>query len=119
MPDLLAPGAIMFTASPNYGAPQGVSAEGGPRASKSIYDWGTYNVAGTVKIDSTPDIPVKRRVRLLDGLTYRVVAETWSDPVTGGYSFPNVRIGPWLIVAADYTGDYNAVVADNVLGVPV
>lgn len=82
-------------------------------------DGGVYFVTGTVAIDSTPDIPVHRKVRLFAARSGRLVRETWSDPVTGEYRFERIRIGPWLVVAHDYTNSYNAVVADNILAVPM
>ena len=99
-----------------YGPPTGGNALGGPLAGGDIEDGGKYCVQGTVGIDSTPDIMVHRKVRLFCTRTGRLVREQWSDPVTGAYLFEHVRIGPWTIMSHDYTGNYNAVVADNVLG---
>lgn len=83
------------------------------------YDGGAFKVAGTVAIDATPDIPVKRRVRLFCRVTGRMVAETWSDAVSGAYLFESIRVGPWTVVGYDYADSYNAVVADNISGVPM
>lgn len=87
-----------------------------------LIDWqdgGRRKVSGTVKIDSSPDIPVRRKVRLFCAVSGRLVRETWSDPVTGAYSFEYVRPGPWMVTTHDYTGSYNAVVADNILAEPM
>lgn len=91
--------------------------DGGMR--QNPYDGGAFKVAGTVAIDATPDIPVKRRVRLFCRVTGRMVAETWSDAVSGAYLFESIRVGPWTVVGYDYADSYNAVVADNISGVPM
>lgn len=70
-------------------------------------------VSGTLAV--APATPVARRVRLFrerDGL---MVRETWSDPVTGAYSFPYIdRSYVYTVVAYDYLHTYRAVVADNI-----
>lgn len=76
-------------------------------------DGGPYQIVSTVAIDSTPDIPVRRKVRLICTRSGRLVRETWSDAATGVYQFRNIRRGPWTIITHDYTGTYNAVVADH------
>ena len=81
-------------------------------------DGGAYRVAGTVAIDGTPTTPVHRRVRLLERITYRVVAEQWSDPVTGAFEFRNLANQQYLVVAEDYTRYYNVVTADAITPVP-
>ena len=65
----------------------------------------------------TPDVPVTRRVRLYY-VSGALVKEVWSNP-DGSYEFLAVAIGPWMVVANDHTGEYNAVIADNILGVPM
>ena len=85
---------------------------------KDTQDGDTFKVQGTVAIDATPDIPVKRKVRLFCLQSGRLVRETWSDPVTGGYLFEYVRQGPWFITAHDHTGTYVGVIADNLLAEP-
>lgn len=83
------------------------------------YDGGAFKVFGTIAIDATPDIPVMRRVRLFCRVTGRLIAETWSDTVSGVYLFENVRVGPWTVIGYDHMDSYNAVVADNISGVPM
>jgi hypothetical protein len=78
-------------------------------------DGGNYQIVSTVEIDSSPDIPVHRKVRLFCARSGRLVRETWSDAATGAYEFRHIRRGPWVIVAHDYTGTYNAVIADPML----
>ena len=63
--------------------------------------------------------PVRRRVRLHDQPTGRVVREMWSDPVSGNYQFVGLRAGTYYITAFDHTGLYNGeVVTDVVLPAP-
>lgn len=118
MPDLFF-GAVYAAepaASPGY---PGAVAVGGCFDGADGQDGGNYAVTGTVAIDSTPDIPVHRRVRLICTISGRLVRETWSDPISGIYEFKNVRVGPWTVLAHDYSGVYNAVVADAIMGVPL
>ena len=72
----------------------------------SAADGGTLRVAGTVKIDGTPAVPVRRRVRLFDVATGRPVRQVWSG-ADGTFLFDKVL-----------TRTYNAVVADRVSAVP-
>ena len=74
---------------------------------------GAGRIAGTVKIDSSPDYPVWRRVRLFDRRDNRLVRETWSDPVTGAYAFEYINpTRQYVVVAYDHSGGYNAEVLD-------
>ncbi|MFN4325247.1 MAG: hypothetical protein ACK4FP_05105 [Azonexus sp.] len=107
---------ISHSVSGLIGPPLGGRLAGVATTVKDTQDGGTFKVQGTVAIDATPDIPVKRKVRLFCLQSGRLVREAWSDPVTGAYRFEYVRQGPWLVVSHDYTGSYNAVVADNILG---
>ncbi len=79
-------------------------------------DVGTGTVSGTVKKLNTPDnIPLQRRVRLHDKLGMRLIRETWSDPVTGAFSFTNVQAGGrYVVIAYDHPHQYRAVIDDSV-----
>ena len=81
---------------------------------------GVGRVAGTVKRDAEPDLPLRRRVRLhreRDGL---LVREVWSDPVTGAYSFDHIDgTKAYTVVTYDHLHDYRAVIADNITPEPV
>lgn len=80
---------------------------------------GIYKVIGTTKVTGTPDIPVARRVRLYNLSSAGVLAkERWSNP-DGSYEFRAIAKGPWFVVSHDHTGEYNAVVADNVTAEPM
>ena len=66
------------------------------------------------------DLPVSRRVLLVDERANFVVRETWSDAVTGAYSFeyinPAVR---YLVISYDYKQNFRAAVADNLTAEPM
>jgi hypothetical protein len=80
------------------------------------YDGGTFRISGTVAIDDSPDIPVKRRVRLFDRRSARVIRETTSDETTGFYSFEKIKYQEYFVVAFDdlLGEDYNAVIKDRI-----
>lgn len=85
------------------------------------FEFGGFGrIAGTVKEDGTPDVPVKRRVRLhreQDGL---VVREVWSHPTTGAYSFDYIDATKrYTVITYDYEHDYRAVIADNITPEPM
>lgn len=77
---------------------------------------GIGRVSGTVAIDDSPDIPVKRRVRLYrqrDGL---LIEEKWSDPITGAFSFDYIdELQTYFVISFDHTGTYPAVCGDNLV----
>ncbi|WP_435105569.1 hypothetical protein [Arhodomonas sp. AD133] len=81
------------------------------------YWGGRGRITGTVKVKQSDgtEVPVHRRVRLLERRTAILVAETWSDATTGAYEFKGVdEHRRFTVLAHDYTGEHNAVVADNV-----
>lgn len=80
-----------------------------------IEDGGTYSITSTVKVKGSPDMPVYRRVRLFELQTGRLVRETWSDPVTGAYSFPQIKNRKYFSVSHDHTLFYNAAIADQLV----
>lgn len=89
----------------------------GSRLQYLPFDGGPYRVAGTVKIDGTPAVPVRRRVRLFHRFSGRLLRETWSAP-DGTFEFAKVALDTYLVVADDYTGVYEAEAADRVVAVP-
>jgi len=74
-------------------------------------------IAGTLR--NTPDLPVRRRTRLHDQTTGRLVLEVWSDATTGAYSFDNIRQGTFYITAFDHTGSYGGVIETDVTPEPM
>lgn len=77
---------------------------------------GLFRVDGTVKVAGSPDVPIRRKVCLVEKKSRRIANETWSDAASGAYTFSSVKQGPWVVLAFDHTGEYNAVVADNISG---
>lgn len=85
------------------------------RDAKDRYFGGSGVITGTVKEKHTPtNTPVYRRVRLIrdrDGLFIR---ETWSDPVTGNYSFSDIDAAEtYTALSYDHTGNFRVVAADK------
>lgn len=107
-----APGKALFAASTRK---PGVSLKPLTLAG-DLRSGGRYTVRGTTKVAGTPDVPVARRVRLYHMTQAGFMArEIWSE-ADGSYEFRNVDRGPWFVVSHDHTGEYNAVIADNVMG---
>lgn len=92
----------------------GLAVVGGRMYERDIVDGGTGTISGTVYIHGTPDLPTARQVRLFDQQRGRLIRETWSDPLTGAYSFRNLRPGRYTVVAHDHSGTYNAVIKDRI-----
>ena len=86
-----------------------------PPSQLDIYDAGRGRIIGTVKEKGSPsNIPLKRRVVLLSMPGSRVIRETWSDPVGGGYEFSEIAMDRrYTVISYDHTGTYRGVVADN------
>jgi len=79
-----------------------------------VYHGGDGRIDATVKEKGTPDMPLRRKVRLVRERDGTVVRETWSDPVTGAYSFTNInRNERYTVISYDYEFNYRAVIADN------
>lgn len=80
-----------------------------------VYDAGRGRIVGTVKEKSYPaNAPLMRKVVLLSMPGSRAIRETWSDPVTGVYTFDEVAMDRvYTVVSYDHTGIYRGVVADN------
>lgn len=69
---------------------------------------------------ASTNVPLRRRVQLYNQRDSRLVREVWSDPVTGEYSFDNIRGDTtYFVIAFDHTGHYRAVIADNLTPEPI
>lgn len=69
---------------------------------------------------ASTNVPLRRRVQLYNQRDSRLVREVWSDPVTGEYSFDNIRGDTtYFVIAFDHTGHYRAVIADNLTPEPL
>lgn len=81
---------------------------------------GHYSTAaGTTKKTGTPNVLVRRRVRLHDQPTGRLLREVWSDAATGAYQFTSLPAGTYYVTAFDHTGEYNGeIMTDVVLPTP-
>jgi hypothetical protein len=88
---------------------------------RNHYYAGAHHITGTVKEKDLPeDRPVSRRVLLFDERTYAVVRETWSDAITGTYSFEKISPVPrYVVIAYDYKHNFRAVIADNLRAEPM
>jgi len=84
----------------------------------SSYYRGTGEIVGTLNIAAAPDnIPVARRVQLIDPKGNTVVRETWSD-AQGNYLFHMLNVyKEWTVMAYDYSESYRSVVADRIQAV--
>ena len=78
---------------------------------------GRGRVTGTVKEKSLPaNTPLRRLVRLHREPDGAFVQATWSDAVTGEYVFEGVRPDhTYFVTSFDYSGNYRAVIADNII----
>ena len=64
---------------------------------------------------SAPNLPVQRKVRLIDEFTGLMVREVFSDPVTGAYEFLYVSTDhKYTVVSYDWANNFRAVLADNI-----
>ena len=75
-------------------------------------------ISSTVKIHGTSDVPAARKVGLFLRRTMERVAITWSDPVTGIYTFSGLQtIEPFFIASLDHTLAFDGVLHDNIMAV--
>jgi len=99
-----------------YVGPQGQAAflASGLYALRPLDD-GPYRIAGTVANDGTPVVPVRRRVRLFDQATGRLVRQVWSQEDTGAFEFSGLALRPYLVVTDDHTRLYDPVARSEVV----
>ena len=63
-------------------------------------------ITGAVEEKATPNIPLRRRVRLHRDVDGMMVRETWSDAVTGAYTFTDINPAyTYTVVAYPVTGE--------------
>ena len=75
-------------------------------------------ISSTVKIHGTSDVPAARKVGLFLRRTMERVAITWSDPVTGVYTFSGLQtIEPFFVASLDHTLAFDGVLHDNIMAV--
>ena len=68
-------------------------------AVESYYDGGTTRIDGTVTYNGSPGA---RKVSLFTLKDKRLIMETWSDPVTGAYSFTRLKDQEYFVWSDDY-----------------
>lgn len=83
------------------------------------FDGGAFQIVGTTKNTGTPPTPVRRRVRLHEQSSGRIVRETWSDATTGAYTFAGLRQTLYYVTAFDHTGTYGGVIETDVTAEPM
>jgi hypothetical protein len=71
--------------------------------------------AGSTANIGSPNSPVRRRVRLHDQPTGRLLRETWSAAGTGVFQFHYLRAGTFYVAAFDHTGQNNGVVTTDIV----
>lgn len=79
------------------------------------FDGGEFQIVGTTKNTGAPPTPVRRRVRLHEQSSGRIVRETWSDATTGAYSFTGLRKTLYYVTGFDHTGQYGGVIETDVI----
>ena len=63
-------------------------------------------ITGTVEEKATPNIPLRRRVRLHRDVDGMMVRETWSHATTGAYTFTDINPAyTYTVVAYPVTGE--------------
>lgn len=68
-------------------------------SSPSYYDGGTFSITGNLTYNNSP---ASRKVSLFTLKDKRLIAETWSDPATGAYSFDRLKDQEYFVWADDY-----------------
>ena len=127
--DILAAPTLRACVGMAGNAPPQATTSTGPQAQarlpqlgrRNIYFGGTGQITGTVKEKASPaNLPLHRRVVLIDEATRLTLAETWSDASTGAYTFANLEPAfKYTVLAYDYTGAYRGVIADGQIPEPM
>jgi hypothetical protein len=86
-----------------------------PLAQVDVVNGGPYALNATVSNAGSPNVPVRRRVRLHDQRDGQMVREAWSRAGDGVYSFDKIRAGKFYVLALDHTGTYGAVIESDVV----
>ena len=114
----LMPQKHLMEDQPSYVAPFGFFdlIHGSARSTETIGKLPITEKGGTIDGYTTDEnsVPIVRKVRIHDRESGQLLRETWSD-TTGYYRFHDLNTDRlFTVVGHDYTGTYNAVVADNV-----
>lgn len=121
LPALLAKSQGAAVRISEYAPPAQTQVIAAPRAAAlDLAFGGTYRIVGTVRRQADPvNLPLRRRVRLLNEKGTATVRETWSDATTGEFSFENVAAGLYVVMTYDHLNQYRALAADQVWSVPM
>ena len=76
------------------------------RTTPNWYDGGTYKVEGYLTYNG---VPASRKVSLFTLKDKRLMAETWSDPSNGFYSFTRLYNQPYFVWSEDYLQVYDPI----------
>ena len=106
-PTIRFPVSIQFTSSP-------IRIIRTPNMTYEAFNSGIYRIAGTVTINS---VLGRRKIRLLNKITGAIIKEVWSDPVTGVFTFNNLKLQSYIVLSEDSDNTRNAIVYDNILPV--
>ena len=67
---------------------------------------GPGRITGTVEEKATPNLPLRRRVRLHRDVDGMMVRETWSHATTGAYTFTDINPAyTYTVIAYPVTGE--------------
>lgn len=81
---------------------------------RDLYYGGRGRINDVVNVKGTPDYPIRRKVWLMRDRDGVVIRETWSDAVTGAYSFDFVdERERYSVLTFDHERNFRAVIADN------
>ena len=82
---------------------------------RDIEHGGAGTIYGTTKTKGSPsNLPTKARVVLLHQRSKQPVRETWSDPITGAFSFTGIDVNQqFLTLAEDAAGNFLPVAANK------
>lgn len=77
---------------------------------------GPGRIADVLTVDGSP---ARRRIRLHDRASGRLLCEAWSDPLTGAWAMTGLALGrEYVVYALDHPdatpGEYNAMILDRV-----
>ena len=83
---------------------------------RALYIGGRGRIPGTVKERGTPNVPMRRKVRLIRDRDALLVGETWSDAATGEYVFEYIDPAyDYTVLSYDHTGKYLPASADRIV----
>lgn len=106
-----------FVQDPSAGGVVQILQSANAEVFKDLEFGGAGRIFGTTETKGTPsNVPAKSRVLLLHQRSRLLVRETWSDPVTGEFSFEGLDVQQeFLALAEDAGGNFAAVAAQRLV----